>query len=703
MRDRVSLDFETFSPADLKKVGASRYSRHPETEVLMGAYNVNGGEPIQWDAAQGMDMPRELSEALDDPEVEKWAWNAHFEMNILRNTLKRPVVIEQWRDTMVMAYACSLPGALEKAGPILDLPEDMVKNEHGSRLIQKFSKPKVSRRKADYGQLVRTYWYQDLTDWELYCLYNRQDVRAETAIWKRLIQFNPMPDHEWEMWHLDQKINFAGIPINLDMARNAIKVYEGVLSQSMGLMRDTTGLNNPNSTEQLLPWMQSRGYMFDDCQKAHIRTARAYFDTKPDHWSHEQWLDYAADEDLKLTLDLRLETARTSIKKYYALIERTDDDGNLRGAFQFAGAARTWRWAGRGWQGQNLPRPEKVFEKDIEAHADNVAKLDWEAIDLAYQNPFDLLASCIRSVAQAPDGYMFVDRDLNAIENRVLAWLAQCPKMLRVFMMKQDPYIAFAVYLFKEKYEDLWREYKEEGKSEKRTISKPGVLGCGYMLSAGKKKINKKTGEIEADGLLGYAWDMGVKHFTEEQSALSVDTFRREFSEVKDYWYGIERAAKKAIRTSRPQRFGTGYGVVTFDMKGPMMRMKLPSGRCLHYVRPRLEQVKAPWGEMKETITYEGLNDRKQWVRQSTHPGKLTENADQAISRDLLAHSLKLADRRGLDLRIHVHDQGVALALSEKASNALDILGECMNEPPKWAPDMPLGSAGLVTKVWKKD
>lgn len=960
--DRVAIDFETYGSADLKKVGASRYSRHPDTEVLMGAYSINECDPIQWDQAQGMDMPRELREALIDPECEKWAWNSHFEMNILMNTVKMPVVIEQWRDTMVMAYACSLPGKLEKAAPILNIDESLLKNEFGSRLIQKFSKPKISRRKADYGQVVRTHWWQDLEDWELYCSYNRQDVRAETAIWKRLKQFNPMPDHEWAMWHLDQQINFAGIPMNLDMARNAIKIYEGVLGQSMELMRDVTQLANPNSTEQLLPWMKSRGYMFDDCQKAHIRTARTYFETKPEHWTEEQWINYASDEDLKLTLDLRLETARTSIKKYYALVERTDTDGYLRGAFQFAGAARTWRWAGRGWQGQNLPKPEKVFEKTIEAHAESVEKLDWEAIDLAYQNPFDLLASCIRSVAQAPDGYMFVDRDLNAIENRVLAWLSQCPKMLRVFLLNQDPYIAFAVYMFNMKYEDLWHEYKVLGDASKRTISKPGVLGClkgdtpvlthkgwkalveltsddwlhdgnswvrhqgviwkgyqkvlcrsgiyatpdhkfltpkgwvencqlenqpetfasalgmgagpflnskghhaapensiyvdvnvaenesyldqtlcvgypqaapgallltvapssekesaqicstasqivsmlrdrvvktqktvllnitavgeflcgsgmptngsntlsvdsvrtvhlkltestmmeitsseisdlphgqnriqisetwdilntgaysrfavltedgcliahncGYMLSKGKQKINRLTGEIEADGLLGYAWDMGIKHFTEEQSAMSVDTFRREFAEVKTYWYGIERAAKKAIKTGRPQSYGQGYGVVTFDILGPMMRMKLPSGRCLHYIRPLLEMVKAPWGEMKETITYEGLNDRKQWVRQSTHPGKLTENADQAISRDLLAHSMMLGNKRGLDLRIHVHDQVVALVLAEKASNALDILGECMSEPPPWGQDIPLGSAGMITKVWKKD
>lgn len=192
----------------------------------------------------------------------------------------------------------------------------------------------------------------------------------------------------------------------------------------------------------------------------------------------------------------------------------------------------------------------------------------------------------------------------------------------------------------------MYQRLFEAGDSSKRTIAKPGVLGCGYMLGAGEERINHKTGEKEATGLLGYAWNMQVTEFTQEQSKLSVETFRREFEEVKDYWYGIERAAKKCIRTGKRVDFGRVY----FDRKGPFMRMGLPSGRHLHYCRPRIEEVMMPWGEKKASITYESQNDRKQWVRESTHPGKLTENADQAIARDLLAHGMKLADRRGLAL-----------------------------------------------------
>ena len=700
--DDVGLDFETFGTADLPKVGSSRYSRHKDTEVLMGAYNINHGPVIQWDAAQGQPMPRELDEALGDPEVRKWAWNAPFEMQIITNCLKRPLQIEQWRDTMVLALACSFPGKLDKVGPIIDLPEDKQKIATGTRLISKFSKSKVSRKMASMGHLTRTYWYEDLNDWQNYLDYNRGDVVAEDAIRKRLLQFNPMPDHEWELWHLDQKINQAGIPININMVKNAVNIYENVLRDSLARMEEVTGLKNPNSTMQVLPWLQKNGYMFDDMQKAHIRTARSYFEVKPDHWDEDRWQEYKSNDQLLETLELRLETARTSIKKYSALIARTDDDGNLRGAFQFAGAARTWRWAGRGWQGQNLPRPEKAYEKGIINHASNVEFLDYEQVKLIYGNIFDLLASCLRSTAQAPNGYTLVDRDLNAIENRVLGWLAQCPKILRVFKLNRDPYIDFATYLFGGTYDELLAEYKS-GDSTKRTISKPGVLGCGYLLGAGDVKVNQKTGEIEGTGLLGYAWDMGIKQFTKEQSELSVEVFRREFSEVKEYWYGIEKAAKRALVTGRPQKYGQGFGAVTFDMHGPFMRMRLPSKRCLHYCRPRIEPVKTPWGEVKDTITYEGLNDRKQWVRQSTHPGKLTENADQAIARDLLAHAMLLCDKRGLDLRIHVHDQAVALALEGNASNELEIMRECMETPPPWAPDMPLGSAGFITKVWMKD
>lgn len=702
-KDVLSLDFETFCDQDLREVGADVYTRDPSAEVLMGAYQINGSEVRQWAEAEGEDPPSELLEALEDPEVEKWAWNSAFEMNVIRHIWKRPVDVTQWKDTMVLAQLCGFPGQLEKAGPALGLSADKLKIADGKKLMRIFSSPQKSRKKATMGQMVRTHWFDKIDRWEEYLEYNRGDVVTETEIKGILLPYDPGPE-EWALWHLDQTINYRGLPINLDMVRNASQLYHESYELGFAYMQMLTGLDNPMSTQQLLPWLQANGYMFDDMLKGHVKQARAYFDQKPEHWDTDQWEEYCANTELMEVLDLRLELSRTSIKKFDALLRATQPVGNgqhglLRFTLQFAGAPRTARWAGRLFQAQNLPRPEKAYEKNIEIHAANVARLDRESIELIYPNTFNLLASTIRPAAQAPEGKLFIDADLNAIENRVLGWLARCEKILRVFKLGRDPYVDFATYLFHSDYDTLYAEYKA-GNSAKRTIAKPGVLGCGYMLSAGKVFENRKTGEIEATGLLGYAWDMGVKHFTLTDSELSVQTFRREFAEVKDYWYGIERAAKKAIRTGRRVPFDQ----IAFDMKGPFLRMELPSGRFLHYYKPRIEKRRAPWGDMKDTITYMGVDDRKQFVRLTTHPGKLTENADQAISRDLLAHGMMLAHRRyGLDIRLHVHDQIVALSDEDNAERDLARLEECMGEQPKWAPDLPLGSAGFTSKVFKKD
>ena len=702
-KDELNIDYETFSATDLTKVGSDVYSRDPSSEVMMAAYSLNGSDERQWVPEEGEDMPRELAEAMVDPEVTKWAWNAPFEMNMTENCLGIPVDVRQWRCTMAFAQLCSYPGSLEKAGPAVGLPADKVKMETGRKLMRKFSMLKKSRRKATMGQLIRTYWYEDLEDWEGYKDYNVGDVAAEKAILAKLRPYAP-PDEEWALWELDQEINRRGLPINLDMVRNAVDLYDQSYEIGFKKMQQITGLGNPMSTQQLLPWLQAQGYPFDDLKKGHVKQARSYFDKPPGHWDELQFMEYQFNEELMDALDLRLELSRSSITKFHALQRSTDPIGNgqfglLRYTLQFAGAQRTARWAGRIFQPQNLPRPEKQFEKGIEIHAANVATLDRESIELIYPNTFDVLASTIRPAAQAPEGQLFIDADLNAIENRVLGWLAECIKILRVFKLGRDPYVDFATYLFSQPYDKLIAEYYA-GDSAKRTIAKPGVLGCGYMLGAGKTYEDKDTGEIEATGLLGYAWGMGVKHFTLADSKLSVDTFRREFSEVKDYWYGVERAMKKCIRTGLPQT----YGVVRFDIKGPYCRIRLPSGRHLHYKHAKIEKKRAPWGDMKDTITYMGLNDRKQWVRQQTHPGKITENIDQAISRDLLAHGMLLAHRRyQLDIRLHVHDQIIALTDEDKADRDLALLIECMEEQPKWAPDLPLGSAGFTTKVFKKD
>lgn len=699
MADRVHIDYETYSELDLPNVGVGRYSRHASTEALMAAWSLNDVPQKQWIPAEDEPLPRDLKEALEDPHVIKWAWNAPFEINITRNVLKIDTPLTSWRDTMVLALTCSLPGKLEKAGPVVDLPEDKQKSAKGRRLMSKFSSP---RKPTKTNPATRVFWHNAYTDWLDYLDYNRQDEVSERAIYHKLKAYQPSQE-EWDLWHLDQRINEAGIPINMRMVRNAITIYETTLREKLDEMAEITGLANANSGPQLLPWLEDNGYPFSDLKKGHV--ARAVERAKEERLL-EAPMGHNGGPPLddeptpyERVLELRAETSRTSPKKYHALRRAVDPvDGVLRYAFQFAGAARTWRWGGRLFQPQNLPRPIKKLEKGIEIHALNVERLNAGCFNIIYDKPMDVLASTIRPAAQAPEGYLFIDADLNAIENRVLGWLAECEKILRVFKLKRDPYIDFATYLFHMAYDDLMAEYKA-GDSSKRTIAKPGVLGCGYMLGAGEERINHKTGEKEATGLLGYAWNMQVTEFTQEQSKLSVETFRREFEEVKDYWYGIERAAKKCIRTGKRVDFGRVY----FDRKGPFMRMGLPSGRHLHYCRPRIEEVMMPWGEKKASITYESQNDRKQWVRESTHPGKLTENADQAIARDLLAHGMKLADRRGLDLRIHVHDQLVGLVKEDEAEEKLRILIECMEDQPDWADGLPLGSNGFISKVFMKD
>lgn len=703
---RLSHDFETYSREDVTDIGADAYSLHPTTEVLMCAYSFDMGKTMhQWVPAEGEKLPTKLEDAVRDERVVKTCWNKGFEWSIWHNTLDITTPHSAWRDTQALAYSLALPGSLEKAGEVVDLAEDKKKSAAGRALMRLFSSPRKPTKNKPWR---RTFWHMEPKKWDEYKDYNRQDVVAECAILRKLIKFD-MPEHEWELWVIDQIINQAGIPFNMKAVDRAVELFDHIQSDRLADMKRITGLDNPNSGAQLLPWLQDHGYRFEDLKKGHVsraieKTAETIDENKPllieANDERDTALIVPVDDQKKLVsvLKLRQDAARASPKKYFAIQRCVDRfDAVLRNTFQFAGAGRTWRWAGRIFQPQNLPRPEKAFKKIIDMAVADLEKMTAEAIDLIYDDPMKLLVSCIRAVAQAPDGYLFCDADLNAIENRVLGWIAHDKKILRVFELKRDPYVDFATYMFHQPYDVLYAEYKA-GDDAKRTIAKPGVLGCGYQLGVGREFFNNKTGEWEATGLLGYAKNMGIT-LTAEQAKLAVDTFRATFEAVVDFWKDIEKAAKKCIRTGLP----TSINMIRFEMKPPFLLMVLPSGRALHYCRPRIEATETPWGEMRDQMTYEGLNDRNQWVRIATHGGKLTENADQAIARDVLAHGLRLAYYRGLDIRIHVHDQVVTLAPEKQADKYLDVLQECMADEPKWAIGLPLGSAGFVSKVFKKD
>jgi DNA polymerase len=693
---RTSLDFETYCDVSVVDVGVDRYSRHPSLRVLMCAYSIDDGPVRQWVPEEGEERPEDLFEALRDPMCIKQAWNKSFEWSILANHLGIVTPHNEWYDPMVLAYSLAFPGSLDKVGQILRLPEDKRKMSRGKALIRKFCGP---RKPTKNDPRLQNHWYDHPKDWEEFLLYNRTDVEAEREIYRRLQRFD-MPQHEWENWYLDQEINQVGIPINMKLVDDAVRVYDELFFRRVKEMKELSGLANPMSNAQLLPWLRDRGYPYTDLQKGKVKRAYSYFDEKPSGFTKDQWESYRADSVLKRMLELRLEASKSSPKKFRTLSESADREaGVIRNAFQFAGAGRTWRWAGRMFQAQNLAKPTKEFEHCLPMAAEHLEKLDVDAIELMYDKPFDLLSSCVRPVAQAPEGYVFIDADLSAIENRALGWICGCKKILQVFLDGRDPYVDFATRLFGASYESLWAEYLS-GNKYKRTMSKPGVLGCGYRLGPGEKRINKQTGEEEATGLLGYAWNMGIRDFTEEQSRRSVEVFRSAYPEVVAFWTEIERAAKYCVRTGRPIECGP----VRFEFQKPFLRMRLPSGRYLSYLRPKILDWKTPWGAVKPTLTYEGLNDRGIWARIPTQGGKLLENSDQGISRDLLVHGMRIAkDRYGMIPRIHVHDQIVACAPIETAERDLARLIECMEEAPSWAEGLPLGAAGFVSKIFTKD
>lgn len=700
---RFHHDFETFSELDLKEVGSSVYSKHPSTEPLMLSYAFDDDPIKQWIPPEGQEMPAEVEDSVLDDRITKLAWNKPFEWAIWANTLGMKTKHTSWRDPMVLAMSLSFPGKLLNCGKVLNLDPKYLK-EDGHRLINWFCKLRPATKTKPAR---RVHWYQKYDKWQEFLQYNRTDTASERKIFRILRKYD-LPEHEWELWALDQEINNRGFPVNMEMCRNVIEIRDELVADRIGEMIQLTGLENPNSQPELLGWLRREGYPFDDLKKGHIKRAIEKYDDLVKEGRRPN-----QSEEYRRVLDLRSEVSRTSTKKFDAVASHVDDDGYLRNCFQFAGAQRTWRWAGRVFQPQNLAKPTKDLEgltwgeteeghqyvtggTQIEA-AWLLEQLTAEGVDLLFDKPMDAMSGAVRTVVQAPPGYVFVDADLRAIENVVLGWMANDQKILRVFKKGLDPYIDFATYLYGKPYAELWAEF-QAGQKGKRTIAKPGVLGCGYMLGAGKQFENRQTGEIEATGLLGYAWNMGVK-LTPEESEMSVRVWRETFKAAVQFWWDIQRAAFKTMRTKQE----TACGPVVFDRKGPFLRMNLPSNRSLHYYKPRLEDVIAPWGDFKMSLTYEGQNDKYQWDRISTHPGKITENADQAIARDLLASGMRKAAKAGLPIVMHIHDQIVALVRERDADDSLRVLIQCMTDLDSWARGMPVGAAGHISKWFVKD
>lgn len=715
----ISLDYETYSAVDITERGLDVYTADPSTEVLMLAWAYDDDEPDIWVPEEDGPMPEHLVEALTSTGIERWAFNMAFERLVTRRILKLDMPYENTRCTQVLAYMQSFFGKLDQVGQQVGLSEDKLKIADGKRLMRKFSMPQKTTAKKP---LARLNSWTDPEDWEKYKLYCKGDVISERAIKKRLIKF-PILESEWELYAIDQAINDAGLPMDMDFVTNAAAMAVRRQAELTAVLSELTGLSNPNSPAQLLGWIKDRGYPFDDLRKDTVKkvlTENAEQGGLEAVVLDEDMSDYESYEggflegDCVQALLLRQQVARTSTRKYKAVMDRVGNDGRLRHGFQFAGASRTSRWAGRGLNPQNLPRPPKELglSKAAEAagvaddfHLDAVTDIirsgDYEALEMYVKEPLNALAGTVRSSIRAPEGMELMAGDLSSIETCVIGWVSGCERLLNVFRNGLDAYKDFGQDLYGIPYAEVTGKLRQD--------AKPAVLGCGFRLGGGDLRDGKKT------GLWGYSESLGVT-MTREVAHKNVKKYREAYPEVPGLWRALEDAAMTAIRERRkvqPVIKLNGKKIlvpVVFEMMKPYLTIILPSGRRLFYYKAQIQKTKMPWtdenGEpvYKDTVSYMGKQQNgNSWVRIFTHGGKWTENIVQAIARDILAAGMRRCFKDGWPLVGHVHDE--LINLIKKGSNyfTLERLIELMTVDMAEYPGLPLGAAGWHATFYRKD
>jgi DNA polymerase len=668
----LRMDFETASRADLKKVGLDVYARHPSTRVLMMGYQIDLGDglgpsPVRlWEPHKGP-MPRKLSEMIVDPQVKKSAFNAAFERAIFGHVLMIDTDPSEWICSMVMALSLGLPGKLETlVRDALQLDRKYWKDSEGDKLMRLFSYPHSTAT-----------WESHPVEWEKYCNYCRQDVVAEAKVYSVLRRYVPNMDKLFRGWAVDQQINQRGLPIDIEFIKSAQALAIEAKARYKTQMSEFTGLANPNSTQQVLPWLAQRGYPFASLAKNRVKIAVHDFKDKITPEAHK-------------FIDMRLESNKTSLAKYDA-IERASSRGRLRGVFQYYGAAATGRYAGR-IIGQNIPRPHKIVEDYLPQARKLIAERDLESIDMLFGKPLEVLASSIRSAIATQPGKKLVVADFASVELCVGAWLTNARFWLNVIERGLDAYKAFGEKWLGVPYDQLTKQQRND--------SKPPCLGCQFMLSGGREV--GEYPDTTKTGLWGYAANMGID-LSKVQSKEAVKIYRELTPETVAAWYEMGDAAMRCVDTREPQR----AGMFVFDYKSPFLRMRLPSGRYLHYCRPRIEEVEIEYEDedgqvqvsRKMGITYERLSQAShKWVRRGQHGGRFFQNGVQAVALDLLQNGIEKAHAAGFNIVGTMHDEIIA----EESSRGLEEFIEVITDLPKWAEGMPLRAEGYEATFYRK-
>jgi len=642
----LAIDIETFSDVDLQKSGVYAYTASPHFEILLFAYAFDNGEVEIVDLASGEDLPDEIIAAIIDDNIIKTAFNAQFERTCLSKHLDQTLSPKSWQCTAVQSASLGLPLSLDGVAQVLGLVEQKMKE--GKDLIRYFSIP--CKATKTNGQRIRNYPHHAVDKWETFKNYCRRDVEVERAIRKKIEKY-PVSDSEQKVYILDQQINDRGVLVDMELVRKAMECDRLHKEDTFSKAQELTGLENPNSVAQLKEWLLENGVEVDSLSKKTVTD-----------------LAKESDGEVERLLNLRLQLAKTSIKKYEAIERAVCPDTRVRGLLQFYGANRTGRWAGRLVQVQNLPQNHL---KDLTLARNLVRYGNFSALELLFESVPHVLSELIRTAFIPKPNHQFLVADFSAIEARVIAWLADEKWRMEVFATHGKIYEASASQMFKVPIEEITKT------SPLRQKGKISELALGYGGS---------VGALTAMGAL----DMGVE---EEELQGLVTAWRQANPNITKLWWDIDKAALKAVK----ERTATVAHKIKIHYESGILFITLPSGRKLSYIKPRIEMNK--FG--REGITYEGIGTTKKWERIETYGPKLVENIVQATARDLLAEAMIRVADKGYDIVMHVHDEIVVE--SEVGQGSLKEVCDVMAIPPTWAEGLPLRADGFECEYYRKD
>lgn len=652
----ISIDIETYSPEPIASTGVYKYAEHPDFDILLFAYSIDDNPVQVIDLAQGEQLPDDVLEAIYNPAVTKYAYNANFERVCLTHWLRKHHNLRHdryldprgWHCTMIWSSALGLPRSLKDVGHALGLEQQ--KMREGQALIRLFCTPQKPRgTQARLFDTTRTMPTDQPDKWATFIEYCRRDVEVETQIRHRLTNY-PLPNWVWAQYIDDQHINDRGIQVDTILAAAAIKADTHHRDACLTEARRITGLDNPNSPTQLQTWLASRDCHLPSMAKVDVADA----------------LDTATG-DVRRVLELRQELSRSSVKKYQAMLNATCADGRAHGLLQFYGAGRTGRWAGRLIQVQNLPRN---YLDDLDTARALIRDGHGDTVEALYDSLPDTLSQLIRTAFIPTPGTRFIVADYSAIEARVLAWLAGQDDTLQAFRDGKDLYCATATAMFGVPVD------KHGPNAELRQKGKIAVLACGYQGGVGA--IRTMGGQR-----------MGM---TEQEMKNTVDAWRAANTHITQLWWDIDKAAKNAITTGQPQQVRN----IRLHTNGGILFITLPSGRALAYPGAGIGTNR--FGG--ESITFYGPGLGGKFAQQETYGGKLVENITQAVARDLLAHAIGLLETAGHRTVMHIHDEVV---IEAPDTTTITEVCDLMAQNPTWAPDIPLTADGYECTSYRKD